>query len=762
MSDGIANPCPVSCSSTQQLCTVANYNTSGYMTGFTEVCQTKGVSCKCGDNTLRCGNAPNTFCMPSWDTSTNARLTCPVYCKSLEKLCQIPAYETAGAFLRYDEYCEVSSAVCDCAKFGTGLKPCGTGNFRECIPQADYCPVECASGQFLCPEKDNYKKDGTWLSSEPHAKGQECQAQQSDCVCGNGAKRCPGEVACQPAAQDCPLNCNASEKVCFISNYDAVGVIVGKQKKCSPASMECPCGKGSGKCAIDGISHCLPSKKAKSLCPCKPAEDVCYVQNYNKRGRKQKKQIKCTPKGKQCPCGTDAKACADEQDALAKICIPKFGEQNECPVPCTRRQEEQMGRTTCVKNHFNKKGKHTGTEVTCPEGECKPGRGQKKCKSGAVIATAYSCKDLYGTAGLGRRLSVLRRLIARRLAAITTGTKQSASLSFTLMSLTIDAESKTNDVKVALDSIFQLTAAHQSTLTQVMSEGEASMMYKVWNLGAVAVSPQAITQKVQSAIDAKQTDVKTALAPIGAVKYGGSGCCTLNIDVKTIVDKSPVTTTTTTTTITTTTMTMTTSTTKVAGGTTIVSTAGGSTTRSTSGTTDTTTTTSTAPDTFFSGTLSVAAAGVTKLQIEVATQKALASYFDVPNASMSTTATETRRLGVDAYPRRLRGTWTITFEFHASASKTAAVETKIAAVNSNPAAFAQTFIPSLILELKAAGVANDVAEAMKFGNISVAKVTGQTTRTTTAEPEEEPNSEAYKTVASRVVIAAVTMMLLGM
>jgi len=116
MSDGIANPCPVSCSSTQQLCTVANYHTNGYMTGFTEVSQTKGTSCKCGDNALRCGNAPNTYCMPSWDTSTNTRLTCPVYCKSTEKLCQIPAYDTTGAFLRYDDYCEVSSAVCDCSK----------------------------------------------------------------------------------------------------------------------------------------------------------------------------------------------------------------------------------------------------------------------------------------------------------------------------------------------------------------------------------------------------------------------------------------------------------------------------------------------------------------------------------------------------------------------------------------------------------------------------------------------------------------------
>jgi len=420
-----------------------------------------------------------------------------------------------------------------------------------------------------------------------------------------------------------------------------------------------------------------------------------------------------------------------------------------------------------------------GTEVTCPEGECKPGRGQKNCQSGAVIATAYSCKDLYGTAGLGRRLSVLRRLIARRLAAISTGTKQSASLSFTLMSLTIDAESKTNDVKVALDSIFQLTAAHQSTLTQVLSGGEASMIYLVWNLGAVAVSPQTITQKVQSAIDAKQTDVKTALAPIGSVKYGGSGCCTLNIDVKTIVDKSPVTTRTTITTtttmttsmtemstsVTTTVAAMTTSMTEMSTSvtTTVAATGGTPISGTTTGAATTSTTTTTAPDTFFSGTLSVVDAVVTKLQIEMASQKALATHFDVPNASMTTTATEARRLGVDATPRRLPGTWTIAFEFYASASKTAAVETKVAAVNSNPVAYKQTFTPSLILELKAAGVAKDVAEAMKVGDVSVAKVTGQTTRTTTAELEKLlQNSQAYKTVASGVATAAVMMMLLGM
>jgi len=132
----------------------------------------------------------------------------------------------------------------------------------------------------------------------------------------------------------------------------------------------------------------------------------------------------------------------------------------------------------------------------------------------------------------------------------------------------------------------------------------------------------------------------------------------------------------------------------------------------------------------FSGTISVVITG-TQVQVQVATQKALARHFDVPVYSVKTTATESRRLGPNVPPRRLAGTWSIAFSFRASAKKAAAVATKVTALTTDPNTFKQTFTPILKAELTSAGVPLNQVNAMVLQTVSAANMGAAGTASTT-------------------------------
>jgi len=198
---------------------------------------------------------------------------------------------------------------------------------------------------------------------------------------------------------------------------------------------------------------------------------------------------------------------------------------------------EAVGNATCVKSHLNKKGEPTGEEVGCvKKGSCTPGRGQKTCPSGATISSSFTCKNIYGVKTItktGGNTSGGRLLSAVKVSS----SRQTSSLSFTLTDLKGTSKDAAA-VKVKLDSILQLQAALKSTFSMVKSGTQASMLYKITNLGTSTVAPSKVAGMLRGYLNSGNKDVKTALASLGTVKLGKKGCCSLSSSVKAVVDKS--------------------------------------------------------------------------------------------------------------------------------------------------------------------------------------------------------------------------------
>jgi hypothetical protein len=131
----------------------------------------------------------------------------------------------------------------------------------------------------------------------------------------------------------------------------------------------------------------------------------------------------------------------------------------------------------------------------------------------------------------------LRDRTRRLVASASTFKKETASVRFILKDLTGNSKDATK-VKIKLDSILQLQSELHSTLSMVKSGTEASMIYKIANLGTSKVSPSQVAKMLRSYIDSGAPDVKKALAVLGAVKMSKNGCCTLTTDSKDVVDKS--------------------------------------------------------------------------------------------------------------------------------------------------------------------------------------------------------------------------------
>jgi len=494
------------------------------------------------------------YCQANWDSFAKAQNTCPVLCDNTQKYCSVPAYSSTGDWVKTVDYCEAKDKDCDCTK-GQNSKKCeftaGDMKWSECIAVTAHCPKTCpADKPVQCPEVDNFNKDGEWTSSSAPADSLACAAKIDSCPCGQGAKKCTdasGSAWCQPTKDDCPKSCEATEKKCLVTNFDAEGKASSGNEQCVAMDAECPCGTGTSKCEVDGQSMCMPTAMAKELCPCKAGEDVCYVEDYNTKGQSEEFRPVCVKKGQTCPCGKNTKTCTDEQDATAKVCIAKFGAgKKSCPTPCTP-TAEAGGNSTCIQTHLDKDGAPEAKDVSClPEGKCQPGRGQKTCPStGATIGSAFSCKNIYGQesqagkkkAGAGRLLSQVKR----RLAAVASGSKQTVSVSFTLINLAGDKTTrgkKLPGVKVKLDSLLMKQPSIETVLSKIETKTSAAMMYKIRNLGATKVSPSKMGDTFKRMVDAKDKDLINALEDIGKVQYGKSGCCTISADLSYVINKA--------------------------------------------------------------------------------------------------------------------------------------------------------------------------------------------------------------------------------
>jgi len=201
--------------------------------------------------------------------------------------------------------------------------------------------------------------------------------------------------------------------------------------------------------------------------------------------------------------------------------------------------QELAGNKTCTKVNVDSKGKVTSKVVTC-EVSCTPGRGQKACDTEAQILAGFTCKDIY------KVLAPAPSGGGRRLAQIAIGSKQTSTLSFTLQNL-VSTSTDGLPIKVKLDSALQMQPCLSSKLTITIkgsgASAEASLQYKVSNVGSCKVQPQAVTDQLKDWLNQKNTQIKQILAVMGTVKLGSQGCCSTTSQSKTLPGAASISTT---------------------------------------------------------------------------------------------------------------------------------------------------------------------------------------------------------------------------
>jgi len=179
----------------------------------------------------------------------------------------------------------------------------------------------------------------------------------------------------------------------------------------------------------------------------------------------------------------------------------------------------------------------------------------------------------------------------------------------------------------------------------------------------------------------------------------------------------------------------------------------------------TTTMTTTVAYTRVEGSITVVIIGLTKEQVESASKKSLAGHFGVDETRVTATAVETRRLGMDGNSRRLAGTWTIAYVFHASPAEVDSVNTKVAAASNAPADFKAALAAKFIAALKDAGVPANVADALTVAAATAAVpvvTTPATTSGTTGTAGGDQTSAASKTVAFISFVTVIKTLFSGM
>jgi len=174
-----------------------------------------------------------------------------------------------------------------------------------------------------------------------------------------------------------------------------------------------------------------------------------------------------------------------------------------------------------------------------------------------------------------------------------------------------------------------------------------------------------------------------------------------------------------------------------------------------------TTTTTTVLVTTVSGEIVFTATGLNQTVVEQAGKKAVAGHYNISEAIVSVTVTETRRL--NAALRRLAGTWKISYEFDVPLEKADAVAAKVDAATSNAEVFKQDFTQVLKEKLIAEGVSSDaVSSIVVTSATSQATTPGAATSTmTTTQLPGDLSSNAYQTCSSVVSIALMTFFFSG-
>eukprot|EP00933_Yihiella_yeosuensis_P013153 TRINITY_DN1231_c0_g1_i2.p1 TRINITY_DN1231_c0_g1~~TRINITY_DN1231_c0_g1_i2.p1 ORF type:complete len:1693 (+),score=314.93 TRINITY_DN1231_c0_g1_i2:75-5153(+) len=522
--DGLTLDCPIQCSAGQEKCWTANYNATGFVESFKELCTAKNVPCACGTNSQRCTDETGfTYCLPKYDSELKQPISCPLVCQSSQKMCDIPSFDSSGALVSSTQVCVDKAATCDCTK-GQNAVSCtqtwGGETFTECLPRGSYCPVTCQAKQVPCPTVADYDPKGSFLRERNPVTS--CAASYKDCGCGREAQMCSIDSTtawCQPKIISCPLTCKTGEKECLIVDYDASGTPSKERAQCKNVTESCPCGKNADRCP--GSEQCLSAPDRKVMCPCKSTEIACDVEDYSITGTISGMSTLCITKGGKCPCGKNTLKCPDPNDANVDICIPKAskdGKGGSCPMPCTAAQEKE-GNRTCRQMNLDPKGNYVSEAVSClAEGACTPGANMKKCPSGSIVSVASVCEDLYGTAGGSASTTV------------SSDTKQTSTMAFTLNGDFSDSKKTAGaakQAKVGLTGNLQLPPSLKVNVVAKAKSGSRRLadgrmlsakglvVLEIKNEGGTKVSPKQVTDKATVMVKTGNKKMTAAMKTLG-------------------------------------------------------------------------------------------------------------------------------------------------------------------------------------------------------------------------------------------------------
>eukprot|EP00928_Gymnodinium_smaydae_P032701 TRINITY_DN23614_c0_g1_i1.p1 TRINITY_DN23614_c0_g1~~TRINITY_DN23614_c0_g1_i1.p1 ORF type:complete len:880 (-),score=157.13 TRINITY_DN23614_c0_g1_i1:49-2688(-) len=512
--DGVANSCPVQCNDDQQVCVDLVFDSDGEVIDFKEQCVAADQSCPCGAESNKCVDEMGEYCLPKSFGS------CPVECTDGEEYCFVDSFDAFGEWTGTQESCVKKGATCNCAT-GTNAKSCtfsdpfNSESWTECIFKDEYCPVTCSAGQVQCPEVEEFDSMGEFVKAVTPKKP--CVAKLSDCACGKGAQQCKqGDFSwCQPKVLGCPIACKKDFQECYLDNFNATGHFQFSQGKCVDERDPCPCGKNAKKCA-DGM--CIPKTEA---CDCKASERACSIADFAKDGSVKGFTSVCVAKNAACPCGQNSKRCKGET-AADNYCLPKGskdGKGGECHQYC-KPEELASGKVNCVQTNLDKSGDFVSQVVKCVvDGKCTPGRNMKKCPSGAVISVKEECKTLYLVTDNADNSTKKGR-----------SEDQEATIKFAIDSTKSDAEAAAAaaSMMIAMNSVLQTPPDLVTTLTvkapkktaRRLQASKKTFTYTIKNTGKIIVSPQQVAAQAKTMMKKGSPQMKKATKSIGTVSAG--------------------------------------------------------------------------------------------------------------------------------------------------------------------------------------------------------------------------------------------------